>query len=200
MEMDLDSRKVVGVLSSDMSKAFDSVSPPLLMKKLESYGFSGSALNLLRSYFSHGRNRAKLGPVNSQWKNRLRRCPPGSSFGSLLWNSFQNDLTYIIEEEISMYADDHQMFASGSSASIVEGKLLSEGSKITKWYKENLLQVNVQKYQSMLLDSGTEANNCIDLHMDGTNMEQLKSIKLFGVRLDSELNFSERISLVCEKS
>ena len=29
----------------------------------------------------------------------------------------------------------------------------SEGNKITRWYmyKENLLQVNVQKYQSMLL-------------------------------------------------
>ena len=34
-----------------------------------------------------------------------------------------------------MYADDHQIFASGSSTSIVEGKLLSEGSKITR-YKE----------------------------------------------------------------
>ena len=83
-----------------------------------------------------------------------------------------------------MYTNDHQIFAPGSSASIVEGKLLSEGSKITKWYKENLLQVNVQKYQSMLLGSGTEANNCINLHIDGTNMEQLKSIKLFGVLLD----------------
>ena len=69
-----------------------------------------------------------------------------------------------------MYADDHQIFASGSSASIVKGKLLSEGYKITKWYKENLLQVIVQRYQSMLLGSGTEANNCIDLHIDGTNM------------------------------
>ena len=45
--MDVDSRQVVGVLSSDMSKAFDSVSPPLLIKKLESYNFSGSALDLL---------------------------------------------------------------------------------------------------------------------------------------------------------
>ena len=133
-----------------MSKAFDSVSPPLLIKKLESYNFSGSALNLLRSYFSHRQNRVKLGSVTSQWRNTIRGCPQGSSFGTLLWNSFQNDLAYITEEEISMHADDHQIFASGSFTSIVEGKLLllSEGSKITRWYKENLLQVNVQKHQS----------------------------------------------------
>ena len=99
-----------------------------------------------------------------------------------------------------MYADDYQIFASGASASIVEGKLLSEGSKIIKLYKENLLQMNVQKYQSMLICSGTEANNSINLHIDGTNIEQLKSTKLFGVLLDSELNFSEHISFVCKKA
>ncbi|PFX24165.1 putative RNA-directed DNA polymerase from transposon BS [Stylophora pistillata] len=146
------------------------------------------------------RNRVKLGPVTSQWKDTIRGCPQGSSFGPLLWNSFQNDLTYITEEGISMYADDHQIFASGSSASIVQEKLLSEGSKITKWYKENLLQVSVQKYQSMLMGSGTEAKNSISLHIDGTDIEQSKSIKLLGVLLDSELNLSEHITLVCKKA
>ena len=82
-------------------------------------------------------------------------------FGPLLWGSFQNDLAYtcITEEEISTYEDNHQIFASGSSTSIVEGKLLSKGSKITKWYKENLLQVNVQKYQFMVPGAESEANN-----------------------------------------
>ena len=75
--VDLDSRQVVGVLSSDMSKAFDSVSPPLLIKKLESYNFSGSALNLLRLYFSHRQNKLKLGSVTNHWKNTIRGCSQG---------------------------------------------------------------------------------------------------------------------------
>ena len=49
---DLNGKKVVGVLSSDMSKAFDALCPPLLIKKLEYYHFLDSALNLVRSYFS----------------------------------------------------------------------------------------------------------------------------------------------------
>ena len=127
----------------------------------------------------------------------MRGCRQGSSFGPLLWNSFRNDLAYITEEEISIYADDHQIFASGSSSSIVEG--MSEGSKITRWHKENLLQVNVQKYQSMVLGAESEANN-INVDINGVNIEQLKSIKLFGVFLDSELSFSEHISSVCRKA
>ena len=106
-----------------------------------------------------------------------------------MWNSVQNDLAYITEKEISIHADNHQIFASGSSTSIVEGKLLSEGSKIARWYKENLLQVNVQKYQSMVLGAESEANN-INLHIDGVNIEQLKSIKLS----------SEHIGSVCKKA
>ena len=127
----------------------------------------------MRSYFSRRQNRVKLGSVTSQWKNTIRGCPQGSSFGPLLWNSFRNDLAYITEEEISIYADDHQIFASGSSTSIVEG--MSEGSKITRWYKENLLQVNVQKHQSMELGAESETNN-INLHIDAVNIKQLKSI------------------------
>ena len=67
-----------------MSKAFDSVSSPLLIKKLESYNFSGTTLNLLRSYFSYRQNIVKLGSVTSKWKNTPRGCPQGSTFGSLL--------------------------------------------------------------------------------------------------------------------
>ena len=59
--------------------------------------------------------------------------------------------------------------------------------------------MNVQKYQSMVLGAESEANN-INLPIDGVDIEQLKSIKLFGVFLDSELNFSEHISYVCKKA
>ena len=36
----LDSKKIVGVLSSDLSEAFDSVSPKLLINKMQAYKFS----------------------------------------------------------------------------------------------------------------------------------------------------------------
>ena len=63
---------------------------------------------------------------------------------------------------------------------------------------QDLLQVNVQKYQSMLLGSRTETNT-VNLQIDGVSIEQLKFIKLFDVRLDSELNFSEHINSVLQK-
>ena len=51
----------------------------------------------------------------------------------------------------------------------------------------------------MELGAESETNN-INLHIDAVNIKQLKSIKLFCVFLDSELNFSEHISFVCRKA
>lgn len=49
----VDNRNVVGVLSTDMSKAFDSLYPPLLVNKLRAYGFSNNLLTLMGSYFTN---------------------------------------------------------------------------------------------------------------------------------------------------
>ena len=77
--------------------------------------------------------------------------------------------------------------------------LLACGSKITKWYEENLLQVNMKKYKSMVLGerNGTEEMN---LQIGGVKIEQSQAIKLLGVNIDSDLNFSNHIREVCIKS
>ena len=87
----VDSKQLVWVLSTDMSKAFDCLSHFLTIKKLEAYGFGSRFLDLMRSFFENRRNRVKLGEITSDWKLMKRACPQGSSFRSLLWNMFQND-------------------------------------------------------------------------------------------------------------
>ena len=58
--------------------------------------------------------------------------------------------------------------------SIVEGKLLSEGNKITKWYNENLLQLNDHQssYWSLRL---RQINKHKPADIDRLNIEQSKS-------------------------
>ena len=91
-----------------MSKAFDSLCPSLLLIKLEAYGFTEQALELMRSYSEDRLNRVKIGNTTSEWREMTRGCPKGSSFGPLMWNIFQNDLAlHINSGKLNMYADDH---------------------------------------------------------------------------------------------
>ena len=54
--MAADNKEYVTVLSTDMSKAFDSLHPALMIQKLKAYGFNEPTLNLLRSFFERRKN------------------------------------------------------------------------------------------------------------------------------------------------
>ena len=87
------SKKLVPVLPTNMSKAFDSLNHSLTTKKLEAYGFGGRSLNLMQSFFDNRLNRLKMCDATIDWIKMKRRCSQGSSFGSLLWNIYQNDMS-----------------------------------------------------------------------------------------------------------
>ena len=109
----IDNNKIVGVLSTDMSKGFDSLYPSLLIRKLEKYGFTKEPIDMMKSYFGNRRNRLKLADTKSIWKKSERGSLQGSSLCPLLWNIYQNDLSCTVTNcSLSMYADDHQLYVA----------------------------------------------------------------------------------------
>ena len=92
----MDRKELVTILSTDMSKAFDSLSHSLILTKLDAYGFNSGSLELIRSFFDSRLNGVKINGHISEWRIMERACPQGSSFGPLLWNMFQNDLSRYI--------------------------------------------------------------------------------------------------------
>ena len=89
----IDGKELVCILSTHMSKAFDSLSHSPTLTKLEAYGFESSALDLTRLSLTT----AKM-------------------FNPLLWNVFQNDLPCsITTTKLSIYVDDHQLYTSGTN-------------------------------------------------------------------------------------
>ena len=130
-----------------MLKAFDSMHPAPLLSKLRAYDFEENFINLLRSYPPCERsNRVKLASRKSYWKRVNRGCPQGSALGPLLWNIFQNDLVYEIEQNLSMYADDHQLFEIGDNVTTINENLNANSIKASVWYESNLFKGNLIKY------------------------------------------------------
>ena len=66
--------------------------------------------------------------VCSGWKSVVGGCPQGSSLGPLIWNIIQNDLVYNSDANISMHADNHQIYQTGKSISTVHTKLEESAS------------------------------------------------------------------------
>ena len=165
-----------------MSKAFDSLSHTLILKKFEAYGFGTSSLNLMRSFFEGRMNRVKVGKAKSEWKSMKRGCPQGSSFGPMIWNIFQNDMAQQVRNSnLTMYADDHQMYKIGPNLVTVKDSLEEQGKQAMSWYDENYLQANPDKYQTFTINPRNVSSNQQnqDIVLNGKVVKNNDQIELF---------------------
>ena len=86
----LEENKHVGVLFTDLSKAFDCLPHTLLLAKLK--------------------QRVKIGNAQSKWISLFKGVPQGSILGPLLFNIFINDM-YMFMDECTLYnyVDDNSL-------------------------------------------------------------------------------------------
>ena len=72
----LDCKNYVGVLFTDLSKAFDCLPHSFLISKLHAYGLTLPACKLVAGYLSNRSQRVKLGDTRSNWAVN-KGCSPG---------------------------------------------------------------------------------------------------------------------------
>ena len=130
---ELDNRKIVGLVSMDLSKAFDMLPHSLIIQKLVKYGADDNTLSLIKDYLTDRKQRVKLAGTFSPWLPVQRGIPQGSILGPLLFNIFINDIPHVIDYTIlSTYADDTQIFYAGDNVTDVEHAINSDLGKIDK--------------------------------------------------------------------
>ena len=85
---------------------------------------------------------------------------------------------------------------------ITSGRYFSlnrEGEIATRWYKDNLLQGNHDKYQVMTVCNKNQ-DSSITVSVDGSNIQSSTDLKLLGVTIDSRMTFNAHIREVCKKT
>ena len=197
---ELDSSHYVGAVLMDLSKAFDCLPHDLIVAKLQAYGLTTDASSLLESYLSDRKQRVKIGQTHGNWLNILKGVPQGSILGPLLFNVFINDLFYFIKTgKLYNYADDNTVTYSHKSLSTTKSVLESESTKAIKWFGDNKMQANPDKFQAIIPGkSGHE--NCTSLTICGSEIKCEDSVKLLGVTIDFMLNFDTHVSDICRKA
>ena len=186
-----------GIVLTDLSKAFDSISHDLLIAKLNAYGFSNQSLNIITNYLSDRKQRTKINDTFSTWRDIVYGVPQGSILGPLLFNIYMNDLFLFSSEfNIANYADDCSPYTFSGSIDDVINKLESHSHTLIKWYENNYLKPNPDKWHLILSKPGDEmkimiGNQCIS----NSSCE-----KMLGINFDNKLTFNSHINKICRKA
>ena len=192
----VDKGKSFGALLTDLSKAFDCLSHELIIAKLNAYGFSLSALNLVLSYLTERKQRTKINQAYSSWEEILFGVPQGSILGPILFNIFLSDLFLVVNNvDIASYADDNTIYTSGENIDEVIFSLQESSKKLFKWFTDNQMKTNEEKCHLIV-----SSNKATEIQIGDFSIKNSENEKLLGVHIDSNLNFDFHVNQLCKKA
>ena len=195
-------RAISLLLFIDFRKAFDLVDSQKLIRKLFHYGFSNSALKLIKNYFSDRHQSVKYDKKMSPLLKILLGVPQGSVLGPLFFLIMINDLAFIIDLLCKLFADDTTLGDYDKDLDTLINRFVKKLKVLLEWCDFNKLDINWSKTYFMfvtnkrikppkeiIIDTKIVNNKTVDI-----KVSVVTSFKLLGVTLDNKLTFIEHCS------
>ena len=206
--IDNDQKKCVFLVMLDLSAAFDLVSHPILLKRLENrIGITDKALEWVTSYLTDRKQFVMLHGHKSCTHVLDCNVPQGSVLGSGMFSDYNSPIADIFknhEIKYHLYADDTQVYLSFDA--------INEDHAITRlenclndvriWMARNSLKMNESKTDFIIFGSKHSLKSVKTNHVTigGCNVQMSNSVKNIGATLDQELKLEKQINLTCRKA
>lgn len=205
--------KTIG-LFLDLSKAFDTVSIPLLLNKLSDIGIRGIVHDIFKSYLSNRSQRVIIDDIVSRDTELTFGVPQGSVLGPTLFIIYVNELCKLNFPNCSIitYADDTALLIHGSNWNETRDRTEFALSKVMMWLNTNLLTLNLTKtnYVTFAANMNTLPPNSFHLTAHQTvpttcvqcncmQITRTRHIKYLGVWIDCVLSWNQHIQITINR-
>lgn len=213
----LDSGRPCTGVFLDFSRAFDTVSISILVRRLEQMGVRGTALRWFSSYLNGRRQCVKVDSNVSGIQSVSFGVPQGSILGPTLFLVYINSLASLDLPQASIicYADDTAILFTGSNWKDCFENVSNGLATISNWLKNNVLTLNAQKSKLLCFHKTAASapvdipevtiHSCNSLPGSGNlncacgSIERSCSVRYLGVILDEKLSFASHIDITCKR-
>ena len=125
--------------------------------------------------------------------------PQESKLGPILFNIFLNDLLSTLKLfDLFSFANDNTISATADNID----HLILTLKHALKWFTENQMIVNLDKFQAMILQNSRNSKNHepVKLEIESAKIKTKNTVSLLGITIDNNLNFEEHLSELCKKA
>ena len=191
----------------DLSKAFDTIDHVLLLSKLSFYGFSPSAILLIKSYLLNRFSITTFDGARSRPEPLKVGVPQGSVLGPLLFIIFINDMCHLnLKSFLDLFADDSTASGSSDNIKCLIESLSDDLNIISDWLLHNRLVINWPKTHAILFNFVKIKSNPLFINSHDLNLSLgtvsipfVDQTKILGVVLDDKLRFNHHIISLCKR-
>ena len=208
----------VDVVYLDFEKAFDKVPHERLLNQLERYGIKGNILQWIRDYLSNRQQRVRVNGVYSDSIPVRSGVPQGSVLGPALFLIFVADVSSIVQNFISLFADDTKLYSyiidTETDGHHTPTSIQTDINTLVNWCDNMQMSYNIEKCHTLHLGSKNKSHqytmykqcntrrstNSISYDLVFHKLEEVEYEKDLGVIIDRNLNFRKHISTKINKA
>ena len=190
--------KLILQILYDLSAAFDTVEPRVIIEKLKIYGFDYIARKWMGTYLTGRSQVTTVGGKQSEPVDLAYGTPQGSRLSPLLFIILMADLDLWTSDSIlSNFADDTQSVIISENEESLKVTAKNESKTVVAHFSANNLVNNADK--AALLFNNKGKAETITMEIAGEELKSKEHEKLLGIRVASDMGFKSHIESICGK-
>ncbi|XP_025416330.1 uncharacterized protein LOC112687685 [Sipha flava] len=183
-------KQILGMISLDITKAYDSVWRHRILTILSKILTSGNMFKYISNFLKERQFQVKVSNTLSNTFYQENGIPQGSSLAVTLFLLAINDIVETIQVPVisNLYADDFNILCRSNNLNTVQEFLQKSANNLSDWSKKTGFSFSNLKSQSIIFTKRRKIKP-LKITLDNLVIPNQDKIKILGITFDSKLNW-----------